>query len=191
MTRIPENPTTGDLIATAGQTVGPFFHYGTEYDRMNEIVHPYSPGAILLSGVVYDGSGAPIPDALIEIWQADSDGSIPTSGGSRIRDGHTFSGFGRAATSSAGVYQFWTRLPGSQDGKAPFFSTVVFARGLLDRLHTRIYLPDDAAALAADPFLTSLTEDERATLVAKRTPEGNLEHDIRLQGDRETVFLAF
>lgn len=191
MTRIPDNPAPADLVPTAGQTVGPFFHFGTEYARQNELVHPYSPGSILLSGAVLDGKGDPLPDALVEIWQTDSDGSIPTFGGNRLRDGHTFGGFGRAFTNAAGVFQFWTRNPGSQGGKAPFFSTVVFARGLLDRLHTRIYLPDDAAALEADPFLSSLTADERATLVATRTPGGDLEHDIRLQGERETVFLVF
>ena len=77
------------------------------------------------------------------------------------------------------------------DGKAPFFAVVVFARGLPNKLHTRIYLPEDADRLAADPLLSSLDAHERATLIATRTPEGHLTHDIHLQGEKETVFLAF
>lgn len=179
-----------ELRPTAGQTVGPFFGYGLPYDGGPEVVHPYSPGAILLEGTVYDGAGDPIPDSLVEIWQADSDGRIPEAGGSLHRDHHTFTGFGRAATSADGHYEFWTREPGAVDGRAPFIAVILFARGLLDKLHTRIYLPG-GEALAADPFLSSLSESERATLVATRTPEGNLHHDFHLQGEKETVFLAF
>jgi protocatechuate 3,4-dioxygenase alpha subunit len=81
--------------------------------------------------------------------------------------------------------------PGAVDGRAPFFAAIVYARGLPDKLHTRIYLPDDEGLLAADPLLSSLPPEERATLVATRTPDGHLHHDIRLQGEKETVFLAF
>jgi len=177
--------------ATPGQTIGPFFAYGLEYPKMHQVAFPHTPGAIVLSGLVIDGAGAPIPDASVEIWGADSDGSLPTARGSMRRDDHTFTGFGRSFTTDEGHYEFWTRNPGAADGKAPFFAAIVYARGLPNKLHTRIYLPEDEAALAADPLLASLDADERASLIATRTPQGNLRHDIRLQGGRETVFLQF
>jgi len=179
------------LGATPGQTVGPFFAYGTIYPKMHEVAHPFSPGAVVLGGTVYDGSGAPIPDAMIEIFGADSDGTVPRARGALRRDDHTFTGFGRSFTTDEGHYEFWTRNPGAESGKAPFFAVVVFARGLPNKLHTRIYLPDDEQALADDPLLSSLEADERASLVATRLPDGSLQHDIRLQGEGETVFLTF
>lgn len=174
--------------ATPGQTVGPFFAYGLEFPKQHEVAFPHSPGAIVLSGTVYDGAGAPIPDALVEIFGADADGSVPRARGAFRRDDHTFTGFGRAFTNDEGHYEFWTREPG---GTAAFFAAIVFARGLPNKLHTRIYVPGDDAALAADPLLSSLDAEERASLVATRTPGGHLHHDIRLQGEKETVFLAF
>jgi protocatechuate 3,4-dioxygenase alpha subunit len=179
------------LLPTPGQTVGPFFAYGLEYPKMHQVVHPHSPGSIVLEGTVYDGAGQPIPDALIEIWGADEDGTISRARGAFRRDDHTFTGFGRAATTDDGHYLFWTRNPGAASGKAPFFAVIVYARGLPHKLHTRIYLPEDEEALAADTLLSSLDDDERATLIATRTPAGGLRHDFRLQGEKETVFLAF
>ena len=179
------------LAPTPGQTVGPFFHYGMPYPGGAELVAPHSPGAIVLHGRVLDGAGDPVPDAQLELWQTDASGHLPHASGSLHRDGITFTGFGRAATDAEGAYRFWTRNPGAVDGGAPFFAAIVFARGLQDKLHTRIYLPEDAAALASDPLLASLEPEERASLIAERTPEGWLRHDIRLQGERETVFLAF
>ncbi len=179
------------LEPTAGQTIGPFFAFGLRYPQMHEVAFPHSPEAIVLGGTVFDGAGAPIPDACVEIWGADSDGTISRARGSRRRDDHTFTGFGRSFTTDEGRYEFWTRNPGSVDGTAPFFAAVVFARGLPNKLHTRIYLPEATDLLDADPLLASLTPDERATLVATRTPDGYLRHDIRLQGEKETVFLAF
>lgn len=176
---------------TPGQTVGPFFAYGLEYPHQHEIAFPHSPGAIVLGGTVYDGAGAPIPDAVVEVFGTDADGSVPRARGAFRRDGHTFTGFGRAFTDDEGHYEFWTRSPGGIHGRPGFFAVVVFARGLPDKLHTRIYVPDDHDALAADPLLSTLTPEERATLVATRTADGHLHHDIRLQGEKETVFLAF
>lgn len=173
---------------TPGQTVGPFFAYGLEFPKQHEVAFPHSPGAIVLGGTVYDGAGAPIPDALVEIFAADADGSVSRARGAFRRDDHTFTGFGRAFTNDEGHYEFWTQEPG---GTAAFFAAIVFARGLPNKLHTRIYVPGDDAALAADPLLSSLDADERASLVATRTPDGHLHHDIRLQGEKETVFLAF
>ncbi|RFA08147.1 protocatechuate 3,4-dioxygenase subunit alpha [Subtercola boreus] len=186
---MPVPPRT--LRPTPGQTAGPFFAYGVEYDRMHQVVDPYSPGAVLLGGTITDGAGAPVPDAFVEIFGADGNGRVPRERGAFRRDDHTFTGFGRAFTNDDGHYEFFTRNPGAEPGRAAFFAVVVYARGLPDRLHTRIYLPDDAVALAADTFLGSLEPAERATLVATRTPEGHLEHDISLQGENETVFLAF
>jgi protocatechuate 3,4-dioxygenase alpha subunit len=176
---------------TPGQTVGPFFAYGVEFPKMHEVAFPHSAGSIVLDGTVYDGAGAPIPDAFVEIFGADADGAVPRARGSFRRDDHTFTGFGRAFTNDDGHYEFWTRPPGAPAGRPAFFAAIVYARGLPDKLHTRIYLPDDDAAIAADPFLSSLEPEERATLIATRTPEGRLRHDIRLQGEKETVFLAF
>jgi protocatechuate 3,4-dioxygenase alpha subunit len=174
-----------------GQTIGPFFAFGINYPKMHEVAFPHSPGAIVVGGTVYDGAGSPIPDACIEIWGADSDGSIPRGRGSRRRDDHTFTGFGRSYTTDEGRYEFWTRNPGSVEGEAPFFAVIVFARGLPDKLHTRIYLPEDQDRLATDALLSSLSPDERATLIATRTPDGSLQFDIRLQGEHETVFLTY
>ena len=140
---------------------------------------------------MYDGAGAPIPDALVEIFGADADGAVPRARGAFRRDEHTFTGFGRAFTDDEGHFEFWTREPGGIGGSAAFFAAIVFARGLPNKLHTRIYVPGDDAALAADPLLSSLDAEERASLVATRTPDGHLHHDIRLQGEKETVFLAF
>ncbi|NEM92279.1 protocatechuate 3,4-dioxygenase subunit alpha [Galbitalea soli] len=179
------------LAPTPGQTVGPFFGYGMPYPGGPELVTPHSPGAIALFGRVLDGDGAPVPDAQLEIWQTDPRGSAPRATGSLRRDGLHFTGFGRAATDAEGAYRFWTLTPGARPGAAPFIAAIVFARGLQDKLHTRIYLPDDTTALVADPLLSSLAPTERATLVAERTAEGWLRHDIRLQGEGETVFLAY
>ena len=111
---------------------------------------------------------------------------------SLLRDRHTFTGWGRAAVDGEGHYTFTTVDPGATEpGRAPFIALVLFARGLVNKLHTRIYLPDDAPALGADPLLRSLTDEERATLVATREPNGDLRFDVRLQGEGETVFLTF
>lgn len=179
------------LTPSAGQTIGPFFRFGLEYDRMNEIAFPHSEGAIVVKGVLYDAEGSPIPDGLVEIFGADVDGSVPRERGSLSRDGFRFTGFGRCMTNDWGEFHFWTRNPGSIDGKAPFFATVVYARGLPNKLHTRIYLPDDEAKLADDALLKGLDEAERATLVATRNADGSLSHDIHLQGEQETVFLQY
>lgn len=176
---------------TGGQTIGPFFAFGLAYPGGGELVAPWSPGAVLISGTVLDGAGSPVPDALVELWQPAPDGTVPTTAGSLRRDGVTFTGFGRAATDPSGRFRFWTVEPGTVDGSAPFFAVAVFARGLLDGLHTRIYLPDDTDALERDPLLSSLSAAERETLVARRDAAGHLTHDIRLQGEKETVFLVY
>ncbi|MDQ6740414.1 MAG: protocatechuate 3,4-dioxygenase subunit alpha [Actinomycetota bacterium] len=187
-----QTPATTKLPATPGQTIGPFFEYALPYAKDGELVSQARSGALRLHGTVYDGQGDPIPDALLEIWQADEDGTIVQGTGSLRRDGYTFTGWGRESVDNVGCYAFTTVNPGATaPGSAPFIAVVVFARGLLNKLHTRIYLPEDTEALAKDPVLAALPEDRRNTLIATREANGDLRWDVRLQGDRETVFLSF
>lgn len=176
---------------TPGQTVGPFFGFALPYPGDSELVPPGRPGAIRLHGRVLDGAGEPVPDALIEIAQPDGDGVLSRVAGSLRRDGFTFTGWGRASTDGAGRYTFSTVAPGpAAPDAAAYFAVCVFARGLLDRLFTRAYVPGDDAVLAADPLLASVDPDRRSTLVATRDEHG-LGFDIRLQGEGETVFLEY
>ncbi|MCD1146480.1 protocatechuate 3,4-dioxygenase subunit alpha [Kocuria sp. LUK] len=187
-----ENTARTGLAATPGQTIGPFYGYALPYEKGEQLVHPSHPQAVRLHGVVTDGHGAVVPDALLEIWQADGAGAVPTADGSLVRDGYTFTGFGRAAVDNVGHYTFTTVDPGpTEPGRAAFITLTVFARGLLNRLFTRIYLPEDTAALAADPLLRSLPEERRRTLIARREADGSLRFDVRLQGEEETVFLTY
>ncbi len=180
------------LIATPGQTVGPFYGYALPYEKDRELLAPGSLDSIRLQGTVYDGAGHPIPDAILEIWQPDSEGNIVSRTGSLVRDGYTFTGWGRCAVGNSGVYTFTTVNPGpTKPGAAAFISVAVFARGLMNRLFTRIYLPENEEALAKDPLLSSLDPERRKTLIARRDADGGLTFDIRLQGEGETVFLDF
>ena len=178
------------LVPTPGQTVGPFFGYALPYAGGSELVPRGHPEAIRLHGQITDGLGQPVPDALLELWQAAPDGSVVQQDGSLRRDRWTFTGWGRASTDAEGRYVFTTLRPGATEaGAAPFFAVTVLARGLLNRLFTRAYLPDDAEALAGDPLLTSLGE-RRDTLVCTADEHGYA-FDVRLQGDDETVFLRY
>ncbi|MDO9380810.1 MAG: protocatechuate 3,4-dioxygenase subunit alpha [Nocardioidaceae bacterium] len=181
------------LPPTPGQTVGPFFGYALPFERDSELVPASHPRAVRLHGHVLDGAGDPVPDALLELWQLDEDGMVVQAHGSLHRDGYTFTGWGRASTDRAGHYQLVTLRPGAEEpGGAAFFSLVVFARGLLDRLHTRIYLPGQDDALAADPLLGTLDDRDRATLLAHDEDGGaSLRFDVRLQGSGETAFLRY
>lgn len=180
------------LTATPGQTIGPFYGYALPFEKDNQLLSPGMPGSVRLQGTVTDGAGDPIPDALLEIWQADADGNIPQRAGSLVRDGYTFTGWGRTAVDNVGNYTFTTVNPGpAEEGAAPFISFVIFARGLLNKLHTRMYLPDDEEALARDTLLSSLSEERRRTLIATREADGGLRWNISLQGRDETVFLSF
>lgn len=164
-------PTPGP---TPGQTVGPFFGFALPYDGDSELVPATRPDAVRLHGRVLDGNGDPVPDAIIELWQAGPDGRVVRLPGSLRRDGYTFTGWGRAATDRTGHYQFTTLRPG---GAVRYFALTVFARGLLDRLFTRAYLP--GAAPAALRSLEAEADDRGFVF------------DIRLQGEDETVFLEF
>jgi len=184
--------TTTKLVPTPGQTVGPFYGYALPFEKDNELLASGSPGSLRLQGTVYDGAGETIPDAILEIWQPDADGRIVQRTGSLVRDGYTFTGWGRASVGHSGVYTFTTVNPGpTGSGAAPFISVAVFARGLMNRLFTRVYLPENEEVLARDPLLRSLDPDRRRTLIARRDPDGGLTWDIRLQGEGETVFLDF
>lgn len=177
-------------IATPGQTVGPFFHDALPYEGGPDLVPADHPGAIRLHGRVLDGAGAPVPDALVEIWQADADGAIAQAPGSLRRDDRTFTGWGRAATDATGHYSFTTVVPGATEpGRPAFFAVTVFARGLLDRLFTRAYVPPDPGAVD-DALLASVDPNRRSTLITVPDDTG-LVFDIRLQGVGETVFLSF
>jgi protocatechuate 3,4-dioxygenase alpha subunit len=160
--------------ATPPQTVGPFFAIGLPWDDGPTVCEPGTEGAIALRGTVFDGEGAPVPDALVETWQ-------PPGPGLR--------GFGRCPTDEAGRWEIVTRKPTAAGGEAPHVAVAVFARGLLHRVATRIYFADEPEANAADPLLAGLAEDRRATLLA--APAGGAyTFDIHLQGDHETAFLA-
>jgi protocatechuate 3,4-dioxygenase, alpha subunit len=163
------------MTVTPAQTVGPYFSIGLPWPDGPEVV----PGGDLwIRGRVLDGDREPIPDALIETWQADADGRYGTPG---------FRGFGRCPTDEHGEWAIQTVKPGAAGEQAPHIAVCVFARGLLHRLITRLYFPEDAHD--ADPVLSTLDEAARATLVAVREEDG-YRFDVRLQGPDETVFFA-
>jgi protocatechuate 3,4-dioxygenase alpha subunit len=168
------------MSITPSQTVGPFFSIGLPWPDGPDVVPEGTGGAIRLRGTVLDGEREPIPDALIETWQADPGGRYETPG---------FRGFGRCPTDETGAWAIRTVKPGAAGGQAPHIAVSVFARGLLNRVVTRIYFPDEEEANAADPLLGTLDAAARATLVAAREGDG-YRFDVRLQGPDETVFFA-
>jgi protocatechuate 3,4-dioxygenase alpha subunit len=159
-------------MTTPSQTVGPYFALGLLDRRANDLV----PEGIRITGRVLDGAGEPVPDAMVEIWQADEDG--------RYRPEF---GWGRSGCDAEGGFSFVTRKPGRVQGQAPHLSVLVFARGLLKPVRTRMYFPDEEAANTTDPVLSAV--DDARTLIAHSTEDG-LEFDIHLQGEDETVFFA-
>lgn len=182
-----------ECVCTPGQTAGPFLGLGLPYPGDSALVDERHPHAVRLHGTVYDGAGDAIPDALVELWQPDGAGRVVRQPGSLSR-GHqdsTFTGWGRCATDAAGRYGFTTVPPGSAGaGGPPFFALALFARGLLDGLFTRAYLPGGEAG--ADPLLAGLDPARRATLLcATESDCRGYRFDIHLQGPKETVFLAY
>jgi protocatechuate 3,4-dioxygenase, alpha subunit len=202
---------------TPSQTIGPFFAVGICWPDGPDVVGEVTPGARWIGGRVLDGAGDPVPDALVETWQADSQGrfahpddprgpagwSPGGSGGSGGPPGWSpggtgsgFRGFGRCPTDDQGRWAVRTVKPGplpAPDGgtEAPHLDVSVFARGLLHRLVTRIYFPDEPDANAADPLLCSIQDPAaRARLVAVPDGDDRLRFDICLQGAQETPFLA-
>ncbi len=167
-------------MITPAQTVGPFFSIGLPWPDGPAVVPDGTEGAIWLRGRVLDGEREPIPDALVETWQADPSGRYETA---------AFRGFGRCPTDEDGAWAIRTLKPGAAGEQAPHIAVCVFARGLLHRVVTRLYFGDEHRANAADPVLASLDEAARRTLVA--APEdGGYRFDVRLQGPDETAFFA-
>jgi protocatechuate 3,4-dioxygenase alpha subunit len=190
---------------TPSQTVGPYFAYGLtaeQYgypfdqiagDSLVDGVEGLEGERIRIVGRVFDGDGVPVPDAMIEIWQADAGGRYAHPADGRGTNSG-FRGFGRVGTGTDPEcrFVFETIKPGSVDGRqAPHINVIVFARGILSHLYTRIYFADEGEANGADPILSLVPESRRSTLLATPDKEKGRRtywFDIRLQGDDETVF---
>lgn len=187
---------------TPSQTVGPYLHLGLTPGAFGapEIFSPEVVGAGLsgthlrIEGRVFDGEGNPLPDALIETWQADSEGRYAHPADGRPLASNSFRGFGRCPTAKDGTFHIATikpgRVPGPDGGtQAPHINVGVLARGVLKRLFTRIYFAGDPAN-ASDPILALVPAGRRDTLMAKPDPKNPnvLRFDIHLQGENETVF---
>lgn len=191
------------LKQTPSQTVGPFFAYGLtpqQYGYPDKspagslVAGAGTPGErIRIEGRILDGEGEPVPDAMIEIWQADATGhyASPTD---RRGANDPFTGFGRAGTGTdpEARFVFETVKPGALgDGQAPHVNVIVFMRGLLVHAYTRLYFSDETVANTADPVLKSVPEERRATLIAAREAGAGgvvYRFDIHMQGEVETVF---
>ncbi|WP_063065765.1 protocatechuate 3,4-dioxygenase subunit alpha [Nocardia violaceofusca] len=179
-----------DLPTTPSQTVGPYLHIGLDWGETGRRVVPAgTPGAFWIRGQVLDGAGEPIPDAMVETWQADPDGRFDHSDDPRGRAGG-WHGLARSDT-RLGEYAIYTVTPGPvphhTGPQAPHIDVSVFARGMLNRVVTRIYFPDHTIAHDSDPVLRSVPAQRRAALIATPSRDG-YRFDIRLQGEEETVF---
>jgi protocatechuate 3,4-dioxygenase alpha subunit len=183
-----------DLIPTPSQTVGPYLHLGLTDFRSVACLAAEDVGGLRVQLMyrVLDGAGVPVPDAMIELWQADSEGSYERPGGSE--DGAGFSGFGRLATAEDGSCTFETIRPGCVVGpgetvQAPHINVSILGRGILKRLSTRLYFAGEPAN-ATDPILALVPADRHPTLLAQPDPArtSNWIFDVRLRGEGETVF---
>jgi protocatechuate 3,4-dioxygenase alpha subunit len=187
---------------TPSQTVGPYLHIGLVPGQYagREIFGPAvaDPGVqgsrVRIEGRIFDGDGSIVPDAMVEIWQADAEGRYASPADGRPLKSNSFRGFGRCPTDKDGSFHFETVKPGPAPGpnkalQAPHINVGVFSRGILKRLFTRIYFADEPAN-ASDPILALVPADRRQTLIAKPDPArpGLYRFDIRLQGGEETVF---
>jgi protocatechuate 3,4-dioxygenase, alpha subunit len=165
---------TDDLL-TPSQTVGPFFAIGLPWVAGPHAVPEGTPDAVWLRGTVYDGAGEPVPDALIETWQSSGPGRR----------------FARCATNADGGYGILFVKPGLDEmSQAPHLDMSVFARGLLDRVVTRVYFDNESAANGRDPVLALIQDPGRRVSLIAVTADDGYRFDIRLQGEDETVFLA-
>ena len=182
---------------TPSQTVGPFYSIGLTDRAMNTLVCESTQGErIRIEGRIIDGDGKPVPDAMIEIWQANAAGRYnhPDDKQEKPLDG-SFTGWGRSGTEPSGSYFFETIKPGpvpasDESVQAPHINMTVFARGMLVHAFTRIYFSDEPAN-ETDPVLSSIEKERRQTLIANRREESGkvvYRFDIRLQGENETVF---
>lgn len=169
-------------LHTASQTVGPYFHLGMDWPGAHRLVDAKTPGErVTVVGTVFDGDGALVPDALIELWQADANGRFHADAASGFR------GFGRCSVDVAGGFRFETIKPGKVGREAPHLALILFARGLMCHLHTRVYFAEETALNAACPVLEAVPAARRTSLLARRGAEHH-RFDIHLQGPRETVF---
>jgi len=182
---------------TPSQTVGPYFAIGVPYEDMVYAVPEGTAGGFWIRGTIYDGHGEPIPDHLLETWQADPEGNFADMhgyGGVSTMEG--FRGFARHGNEDGdGTYEIHTVKPGqvpASDGRlqAPHIDVTVMARGMLNRVVTRIYFADEADANALDPVLASVPGTRRSTLLAQPDGDGGYRFDIHIQGHEETVFFA-
>jgi protocatechuate 3,4-dioxygenase alpha subunit len=186
-----------EVALTPSQTTGPYLEIGLIGGPISSnLVDESDPRAIILSGMLSDGAGDPVPDGMIEIWQANATGRYahPADDREEIPLEEGFTGFGRSATDEAGRFGFVTVKPGRVpwvDGRlqAPHLVVGIFARGLLKRVATRMYFPDEGVANAEDPVLLGLEPEEQASLVAREN-DGALYFDIVLQGPGQTTFFA-
>lgn len=186
------------LSQTASQTVGPFFQIGLAWAYRTDLfpaLPANDPRRIVVEGQLFDGDGAPIVDAVVELWQADLEGRFATS--ADAPDGPV--GFGRVPTDARGAFRFETLKPGrgpSSGGSsvhasgAPHISVVISMRGLLRPVKTRIYFPDDVDH-ALDPVLALVPPERRHTLVAQPRGARVLCWDVYMQGPEETVFFDY
>ncbi len=183
---------------TPSQTVGPYFaygltpeQYGYDYKQLTDNnLTENGVERIQIRGQVFDGNGDTVRDAVLEIWQADSQGRYAHPSDPR-QTNTGFSGFARHGTGTLAdhFYEFETVKPGANsDDQAPHITVVVFMRGLLNHVYTRIYFPDETLANEADPVLSLVDADRRDTLIALQEAEGSYRFDIHMQGERETVF---
>lgn len=179
------------LRESPSQTAGPYIHIGCAPRTTGIDAYPQDLGArmlngpvegktIILSGALFDGDGAPVTDAMVELWQADAAGAFPTGGCPS-----NFTGFGRVTCDGNGGFSVETIKPG--DGaQAPHVTLWIVARGINLGLHTRAYFEGDDHS--ADPVLQQVPADRRTTLIARQIAPGHYHLDIRLQGEHETVF---
>lgn len=184
-----DKPVDGRLKETPSQTAGPYVHIGTAPQSIGRPALPNQPGpvayegpgSITVEGIVYDGAGEPVRDAMIEFWGADPDGRFGAHGL-----------FGRATSDfKTGLFRFKTARPGDhRNGAAPYIAILIFARGINLHLATRLYFPEDQARIDADPDLRRVSPAGRASLTAARASSGEADYrfDIHLQGDNETPF---
>jgi protocatechuate 3,4-dioxygenase alpha subunit len=180
---------------TGSQTVGPFLHIGLADLYCDKLVKEEQSDTIVIAGQVFDGDGNPVPDGMIEIWQADAGGVYPDPQDGRAAAAG-FRGFGRVATGKEGRFALTTIKPGCVPGpngkpQAPHIMVSVFMRGLIKRLATRLYFPGEAAN-ESDPILRLVPKERRATLIARGAGLRRYEWDVVVQagshGRAETVF---
>jgi protocatechuate 3,4-dioxygenase alpha subunit len=195
--RQDEHRSQAVLGTTPSQTVGPYLAIGLTWEDGAFVAPEGTPGAFWIRGRLTDGNGDLVPDGLIETWQADPDGRFhhpDDPRGAQPPRVEGFRGFGRSATNSDGEWGVFTLKPGRVPGvdgrlQAPHLDVSVFARGMLNRVVTRIYFADEPEANAEDGVLASVSEGQRDTLLATPADDG-YRFDIRLQGDKETAFFA-